>query len=127
MHAWNSKFFKLVSTKFGRSIRLDEDTLNRRKLQMARVLIRTSRPEIPKDSFAVSIDGRIFHIRIREEVEDLEDDYDDWTSDEVCVDDEDDSSRSKESNSEDIPDFHSADDRENEAEMSHRREDWLEN
>ncbi|KAL8469021.1 hypothetical protein ACS0TY_032008 [Phlomoides rotata] len=126
MHAWNSKFFKLVSTKFGHLIRLDEDTFARRKLQMARVLIRTSRPEIPREPFAVLIDERVFHIRIREEVEDLEDDYEEWSSDEVCVEDGDDSSWSKESDSKDTSDFRSVCvDGEKEAETFHRREEQL--
>ncbi|KAL8472386.1 hypothetical protein ACS0TY_029556 [Phlomoides rotata] len=103
MHAWNPKFFKLVSTKFGSLIRLDEDTINRSNLQTARALIRTSRPEIPKEAFSVSIDGRMFPIRIREESEDVEDEYEEWSSDDGEDDYEDDSSTSMDSDDEVIP------------------------
>ncbi|KAL8473192.1 hypothetical protein ACS0TY_030133 [Phlomoides rotata] len=109
MHAWNLKFFKLVSTKFGSLIRLDEGTINRRNLQSVRALIRTSRPEIPKEALSVSIDGRIFHIRIREESEDMEDEYAEWSSEDVEDDYEDDSSLSMDSEDEVIPAFRAFD------------------
>ncbi|KAL8511629.1 hypothetical protein ACS0TY_018148 [Phlomoides rotata] len=47
MHAWNPIFFNLVSSKFGKLFRIDENTLQKRKLQMARILIRTPYHELP--------------------------------------------------------------------------------
>ncbi|KAL8514859.1 hypothetical protein ACS0TY_013810 [Phlomoides rotata] len=82
---------------------MDEDTINRSNLQTARALIRTSRPEIPKEAFSVSIDGRMFPIRIREESEDVEDEYEEWSSDDGEDDYEDDSSTSIDSEDEVIP------------------------
>ncbi|KAL8540253.1 hypothetical protein ACS0TY_001731 [Phlomoides rotata] len=103
MHVWNSKFFKLVSCTFGKLIRVDEDTLQRRKLQMARILIRTPYDELPRTPIAVSIDGKIFHVRVREEVEDMEEVFDDWSSEDVLEDDGEDASEmvKLESNQED--------------------------
>ncbi|KAL8497316.1 hypothetical protein ACS0TY_020847 [Phlomoides rotata] len=87
MHAWNPNFFNLVSCKFGKILRIDEDTLHRRKLQMARILIRTPYHEIPRTPIEVEIDGKIFQIRVREEIKDLEEDFDDWSSEDVIDDD----------------------------------------
>ncbi|KAL8512135.1 hypothetical protein ACS0TY_018550 [Phlomoides rotata] len=92
MHAWNPKFFKPVSLKFGKLIRIDDDTLSKRKLQYMRILIRTPRSEIPKNPFTVKVDGRIFYIRIKEESEDADDNYSDWSSDETGVMEQDDNS-----------------------------------
>ncbi|KAL8546183.1 hypothetical protein ACS0TY_006046 [Phlomoides rotata] len=55
MHAWNPKFFKLVLLKFSKLIRIDDATLSKRKLQYARILIRTPRSEIPKNPFTVKV------------------------------------------------------------------------
>lgn len=67
-------------------LKIDKDTLNKNILQRARVLIRTSLSEIPRSPVEVKIDDNVFHIWIIEEDEDVEDSYDDWSSDEdkVC-------------------------------------------
>ncbi|KAL8498460.1 hypothetical protein ACS0TY_021693 [Phlomoides rotata] len=87
LHAWNPKFFRLMTTKFGSLVRIDEETLNKNNLHMARILIFTSYPEIPRNPFEMVIDDRIFSIRVREEGEVLEDGLDDWSSGNVCEDD----------------------------------------
>ncbi|KAL8466932.1 hypothetical protein ACS0TY_035855 [Phlomoides rotata] len=87
MHAWNPNFFNLVSCQFGKLIRIDEDTLQRRRLQMARILIRTPYHELPRTLIAVAIDGKIFHLRVREEAEDLEEDREDDLSRDTAVSD----------------------------------------
>ncbi|KAL8505995.1 hypothetical protein ACS0TY_017014 [Phlomoides rotata] len=50
---------------------------------MARILIRTPLHEIPRSPIVVAVDGKIFHIRVREEVEDLEEDFEEWSSEDV--------------------------------------------
>ncbi|KAL8476679.1 hypothetical protein ACS0TY_029099 [Phlomoides rotata] len=50
---------------------------------MARILIRTSYHELPRTPIEVAIDRKIFQIRVRGEVEDLEEDFDDWSLEDV--------------------------------------------
>ncbi|KAL8543949.1 hypothetical protein ACS0TY_004482 [Phlomoides rotata] len=87
MHAWNTKFFNQFSCHLGQLIKIDEDTRLKRKLQIARILIRTPYHELPRTPIAVTIDGKIFHIRVREEGEDLEEDSEDRSSEDVTDDD----------------------------------------
>lgn len=70
LHAWNSKFFSLMVTKFGQMIMINAETLEKRCLLRARVLIRTSLPKIPRTPFPVMIEDKIYYIRIVEEDED---------------------------------------------------------
>ncbi|KAL8528688.1 hypothetical protein ACS0TY_006222 [Phlomoides rotata] len=79
MHAWNKKFFRLVSLKFGKMIKVDESTTNKSNVHRARILIRTSRPEIPRGSIPVWVDGRKFILRIREEGDWDEDPIAEWS------------------------------------------------
>lgn len=74
MYAWNPKFFNLVATRFGEVMKIDEETLNKRNLQSARILISTSFQEISRMVNKVMVDNKIFTIRIKEEEEDLFDD-----------------------------------------------------
>lgn len=67
MHAWNPKSFRLIMFKFGKLVCIEEDTLNRRNLHSAGILITTSYSEIPRNPFGVSIDGKVFYIKVREE------------------------------------------------------------
>lgn len=78
-----------MATKFGNLVKIDDDTLNKNKLQQARILINTPYPEISKIPVKVEVDGRVYNIRIKEEEEDMEDGYQDWSSDDVCGDEDD--------------------------------------
>ncbi|KAL8498658.1 hypothetical protein ACS0TY_021845 [Phlomoides rotata] len=87
MHAWNPNFFKLVSLKFGKMLRIDDNTISKKNVQMARVLIKTPYSEISRDPFPVMVDDRKFFIRIKEESKVIEDYYADWSEGEVLVSD----------------------------------------
>lgn len=104
LHAWNPKFFQLVATKFGKLVKIDDDTLNKNKFQESRILINTSYPEIPKTPVKVEVDGRVYNIRIKEEEEDMEDDYQDWSSDDVCGNEDEDEDNLIDSPSEELSD-----------------------
>ncbi|KAL8481150.1 hypothetical protein ACS0TY_027081 [Phlomoides rotata] len=69
MHAWNQAFFKLISLKFGKLLKVDKRTLSRANVHGARLLLKTPLREIPRDPFPVMVDERKFFIRIREEME----------------------------------------------------------
>ncbi|KAK7251758.1 hypothetical protein RIF29_35233 [Crotalaria pallida] len=67
-HAWNEMFFKAITGPFGELIKPDDDTKLRRRLDMARVLIRTSNL-LPIFQFTrVMINQNLFTIRLCEEV-----------------------------------------------------------
>ncbi|KAL8487744.1 hypothetical protein ACS0TY_024175 [Phlomoides rotata] len=89
MHAWNPDFFKLISHKFGKILKIDEDTITKEKVHRARILIKTPYSELPKDPFPVMVDGRKFSIRIKEELEEVADEYAEWSEEEVLDSDED--------------------------------------
>lgn len=42
LHAWTWKFFEMIVTSFGRFVSLDSNTMNMKRLDMARVLVRTT-------------------------------------------------------------------------------------
>lgn len=71
LQAWNSEFFSLVASKFGRMERIDQNTINRKCLQRVRVMIRTPYHKISSKPFPVNIDGKTFFIRIKEEGKDM--------------------------------------------------------
>ncbi|KAL8510255.1 hypothetical protein ACS0TY_017171 [Phlomoides rotata] len=79
MHAWNKNFFRLVSLKFGKMIKIDESTLEKLNVHRARILIRTSTPEITRGAFPVWVDERKYFIRVREEEEWEENSMSDWS------------------------------------------------
>lgn len=72
----------------GLLLRVDDDSLQKMNLQAARLLVKTAYHEIPRLSFQVQVDGKIFDIRIREEYEDCDDECDDWTVDNILDEDE---------------------------------------
>ncbi|KAL8529586.1 hypothetical protein ACS0TY_006858 [Phlomoides rotata] len=88
MHAWNKKKNRLVTLKFGKMVKADENTLNKQNVRRARILIRTPLPEVPKNPFPVWVDGRRFLIRVREEVDWEEDSPADWSEGGVIDSDE---------------------------------------
>jgi hypothetical protein len=68
VHAWRENFFKKVLEFTGEVIVLDEDTCKKRRLDYARVLIRTSVPSLINQVEKVKIDNDFFVVRMLEEV-----------------------------------------------------------
>lgn len=67
LHVWSTRFFSMVSAKFGMFIRLDESSENKSRLDFARVLISTGLNNL-NEVFEVRIDGKSFTICVTEEV-----------------------------------------------------------
>lgn len=92
LHAWNPKFFNLLASTFGTIVKIDDEKLNKTVLQRARILMRTTSPEIHRGPFIVTIDGRQYSIRIHKEDESMVDDTIEYESgsEDVCDSEEDD-------------------------------------
>lgn len=91
MHAWKPNFFKLILLKYGSLIKIDDDTMKRKNIHRARILIRTPLPEISKTPFNISVDDKVISIRIKEEDEDFYKIENDSNGDTTCdMEDEDD-------------------------------------
>jgi len=67
LHAWNLDFFKLCVYDCGRLLRLDDVTLDKGRLDYARVLISTSSLDVIKANATIMLDGKIFDFQIVEE------------------------------------------------------------
>ncbi|CAG9768404.1 unnamed protein product [Ceutorhynchus assimilis] len=67
VHAWNESFFRLCAPENGRFIRADECTIDKARLDFARILVSTSQLEILNTSSEVVIDGRKYIIKLVEE------------------------------------------------------------
>lgn len=68
VHAWRRNIFSTLSTSFGRLIKIDAATENMQKLDVSRVLVRTSILEFINKTKRVQINGESSTIRIREEI-----------------------------------------------------------
>ncbi|KAL8527603.1 hypothetical protein ACS0TY_005457 [Phlomoides rotata] len=88
MHAWNKNFFRLISLKFGKMLKIDGNTISKKNVHRARLLINTPLSEIPKGTFPIMIDDHKFFIRIREEADCDEDTFVNWPEGEVLDSDE---------------------------------------
>jgi len=66
-HAWNEMFSKLCATTCGRFIKADECTVDKGRLDFARILILTSSLEIVNNSTELLIDGIRHTIKLVEE------------------------------------------------------------
>lgn len=73
----------------GSLIRVDEDKLQNKNIQAARFFVKTSYLEIPRAASLVEVDGKIFNIRIKEEIEDCDDECDEWLSNNIFDEDND--------------------------------------
>ncbi|KAL8475214.1 hypothetical protein ACS0TY_031578 [Phlomoides rotata] len=82
-HAWNSKFFETVCVSLGPLVKIDENTLSRKRLDVARIMLSVSYLKEINQVFKLNIDGTKFSIRVMEEF--------DWPLDESSDDLEDDS------------------------------------
>ena len=67
LHAWNLDFFKLCVLECGRLLSVDDCTLDRDRMDYARVLVSSSSLEIINKEACVMIDGVLFDILLREE------------------------------------------------------------
>lgn len=67
MHAWSNEFFEQIAGSFRRFVSTDFNTMNMKRLDVARMLIRTSSWEAINRIVKVQINGVFFTIRILEE------------------------------------------------------------
>ncbi|WJX17882.1 hypothetical protein P8452_07743 [Trifolium repens] len=68
VHAWRENFFKKMLELTGEVIVMDDDTINKRRFDYARVLIRTSALSFINQLEKVKIDEDVFVVRMLEEV-----------------------------------------------------------
>jgi len=66
-HAWNEDFFKLCVMNSGRFIRADECTVEKARLDFARILVSTTQLKIVNTTSEFSIDGHVYVIKLVEE------------------------------------------------------------
>jgi len=67
VYAWNESFFKTCVMKCGRYIRSDDSTVDKARLDYARVLISTTIVEVVNASTEIVVDGCNFEIKLVEE------------------------------------------------------------
>ena len=67
LHAWNLNFFKLCVFDCGRLLRVDEVTVEKERLDYARVFVATSSVEVINTNAKLMVDGVIFYFKIIEE------------------------------------------------------------
>lgn len=67
LHAWNERFFQLASGELGTFIKVDEDTTNKVRLNVARVLLSVPFYKDINRCITVQIEGRSYTIKIVEE------------------------------------------------------------
>ncbi|XP_058787158.1 uncharacterized protein LOC131661586 isoform X1 [Vicia villosa] len=72
IHAWNKKVFSLLTTSFGKLMKLDQATIDRERFDLARLYVRTTMMEFINKVIKVQINDEIFAIRITEELCDCE-------------------------------------------------------
>ncbi|KAL8529901.1 hypothetical protein ACS0TY_007098 [Phlomoides rotata] len=68
LHAWNHRFFRLACTDMGAFVKLDGSTDKKENLEIARVLISVPYLTEINEVISTQIDGRIFKIKIIEEM-----------------------------------------------------------
>ena len=67
IHAWNINFFKLCVLDCGRLLQVDELTLDKERLDYARVMLATSSLELINTISTVVVDGAVLEFKIIEE------------------------------------------------------------
>lgn len=67
LHAWSNDFFEQIAGSFGKFVSTDFSAMTMKRLDVARVLIRTSSWEAINRTIKVRINGVFFTIRILEE------------------------------------------------------------
>ncbi|CAL0314035.1 unnamed protein product [Lupinus luteus] len=66
-HAWNVLFFSLVAESCGKFVKIHEETKNKKRLDIGRILITTDVRFMIDNVVVVKIDGRNYEIRMVEE------------------------------------------------------------
>ncbi|KAL8551438.1 hypothetical protein ACS0TY_000508 [Phlomoides rotata] len=69
IHAWNERFFKIASSKIGAYIQVDENTKERLRLDVARVMVSVPWMSDSNIIFTANIDGKPFKIKVTEELQ----------------------------------------------------------
>jgi hypothetical protein len=67
LHAWNISFFKLCTSGCGRFVRADDCTLDKGRIDYARILLSTKSLEVLNENVELFVDGRKCFIKIVEE------------------------------------------------------------
>jgi len=67
VHAWNSNFFKLYVSEYGRFVQADECTMDRGIIDFARILISTTSLEVMNNTTVLMVDGWKYTIKLVEE------------------------------------------------------------
>ncbi|GKV51184.1 hypothetical protein SLEP1_g57855 [Rubroshorea leprosula] len=68
LHIWKSSFFETVACLCGKFISLDDSTIKKKRLDVAKILILTSVQENIQKVLRVKVGEKIFQIRVSEEV-----------------------------------------------------------
>jgi hypothetical protein len=95
LHTWNEQIFKLCVLDCGRFLRTDCCSMDRERFDYARILIVTSSLEVVNCVEKIVVDGEVVEIRIIEE-------YGFNIGDDVCLYDNDDGTRSSNSDHDDF-------------------------
>ncbi|GKV29632.1 hypothetical protein SLEP1_g38538 [Rubroshorea leprosula] len=70
LHAWTVRFFRMVVDRMrGRFISMDDSTINKKRLDIATVLIRTTSNEIISESLTGRIDSNDYNVKVIEETD----------------------------------------------------------
>lgn len=69
LKAWCPRFFNLAATKFGSLIQIDEATASKSDLSKARILLKTPLQAIPRSDLEFVIDGKVYKIQVKEEID----------------------------------------------------------
>jgi len=67
LHAWNNKFFKLCVFDHGRLMRVDTCTVERERMDYARILLATSSLNIINDTIDILVDDGLVTVKLLEE------------------------------------------------------------
>ncbi|GAU43941.1 hypothetical protein TSUD_284480 [Trifolium subterraneum] len=67
LHAWNDNFFKLWVLDYRRYLRADSSTIDKERLDFARILLATTSLEVVKRVEKVLVDGELIEVKVVEE------------------------------------------------------------
>lgn len=68
MHAWDEQSFKKLGNLFGEFLDFDDESINASRLDMARVLVRTTSLALINEPVSVEVMGAVFNVLVMEEV-----------------------------------------------------------
>lgn len=67
LHAWSDNFFEMIAISFGTFVSMDWSSMQKKRLDVARMLIRTSSWEVVNRLIKVQVNGLFYNIRVIEE------------------------------------------------------------